>query len=70
MMRRLLSLLHGLGDLIALGMPMPAMVRGPVPDPRDVQLIPLMRQGRVSGVRAVKRTARKRRSQRKARRAG
>lgn len=70
MMRRLLSLIHGLGDLLVAGMPLPAMVRGPLPDPRDVLFMPLMRQGRVSGVRAVQRQARKRRNQRKARRAG
>lgn len=69
MMRRLLSLIHGLGYLLE-GIRMPSMVRGPLPDPRDVQLLPLMRQGRVSGVRAVQRQARKRRKQRKARRVG
>lgn len=70
MMRRLLSsILLGLGDLVA-GIPAPSVVRGPLPDPRDVLFMPLVRQGRVSGVRAVQRQARKRRNQRKARRAG
>jgi hypothetical protein len=70
MMRRLLSsILFGLGDLVA-GIPAPSVVRGPLPDPRDVLFMPLMRQGRVSGMRAVQRQARKRRNQRKARRAG
>ena len=36
--------------------------------PRDVQFVPLMRQGRVSGVRAAKRSARKRHNQRSHRR--
>lgn len=33
--------------------------------PRDMQFVPLMRQGRVSGVRAAKRSALKRRNQRR-----
>ena len=36
--------------------------------PRDVQFVPLMRQGRVSGVRAAKRSALKRQNQRSHRR--
>ena len=36
--------------------------------PRDVQFMPLMRQGRVSGVRAAKRSALKRHNQRSHRR--
>lgn len=70
MMRRLFSLLQGLGGLVIVDAPKLSVVRGPLPDPRDVQFLPLMRQGRVSGVRAVQRQARKHRNQRKARRAG
>ena len=36
--------------------------------PRDVQFVPLVRQGRVSGVRAAKRSALKRQNQRSHRR--